>query len=325
MIQSEFYVPSSLQKGGYIHVRCVIPENASPTTPSVICLHGAVMHNIIFDVCVDEGQPTFLEYLAQKGFAAFAISYRGYGESSKPEEMDASPFPLRPIMRYDDARQDVLDVLKYLQTRKGTESFHICGLSWGSVVAGSLATKHPDLVDKLVLLGAVYSYPNPSWAAILNPENPNQLNPGMGSYRVVTKNMITAAWDAEIPGSDKSTWRNSPAVELIVNDMFAGDKIWAEQQSTSPCFRIPTGVSLDVLEIYNQRPLYDASLVKCSTLILRGAYDTSSHPLDMENLLRHLGTSNKKMITFGNATHYAIAERKAKTLWEEISAFFLKD
>ena len=315
MTRSHFFVPSSLQEGGHIHVRSVVPDDVSSKTPSVVCLHGAAMHNIIFDVPIDEGQSTFLEYLADQGFAAYAISYRGYGESSKPVQMDEDPLPCRSIMRSDEARQDVVDVLRHLQNSQGTQNFHVCGLSWGSVIAGSLVNHHPDLVDKLVLLGAVYSYPNPAWATLLNSV--------IGTYRVVSNGMITAMWDAEIPDVDKSSWRYPLAVDLIVSDMLAGDEKWAEQQPSPQCLRIPTGVTLDVIEGYHQRPLYDAALVQCPTLILRGAYDGSSHPLDMENLLRQLGTPDKKMITFGNATHYAIVERNATEMWREISSFFV--
>jgi pimeloyl-ACP methyl ester carboxylesterase len=323
MIRSHFFVKSTLQHDAHIHVRSVVPANLSDHTPSIICLHGAGMHNITFDVQIDDGQPTFLEYLAQQGFAAYAISYRGYGESSKPPAFNLPPLPRQSVMRSQEACQDILDVLNHLQGSIGTIKFNLCGLSWGSIMAGSIASRYPELVDKVVLMAAVYSYPNPAWIPILNPVNLQKMNPTLGTYRIVSKNQITASWDAEIPVTDKNLWRSQHAVDLVIESMLAGDREWVRQQQPElECLRIPTGVIEDCVEIYNQRPLYNASRIHCPVLILRGAYDSTSHPLDMENLLRQLNSSDKKMITFGDATHYAMGEKNAFKLWEETVRFF---
>jgi pimeloyl-ACP methyl ester carboxylesterase len=322
MIRSHFFVKSTLQKDANIHVRSVVPADLSSKTPGVICLHGAGMHNITFDVPLEEGQLTFLEYLAQHGFAAYAISYRGYGESSKPEVLNQLPLPRQSVMRHHDACQDILDVLNHLQTQQGIQEFNLCGLSWGSIMAGSIASRYPEFVNKMALIGAVYSYPNPAWISILNPSNLQTMNPTIGTYRIALKNQITASWDAEIPIIDKDLWRSQHTVDLIVESMLAADRDWAYQQPNQECLRIPTGVIEDCVEIYNQRPLYNAARIDSPVLILRGAYDSASHPLDMENLLRQLKSQDKKMITLGDATHYAILERQAVKLWEEVVSFF---
>ncbi len=190
-------------------------------------------------------------------------------------------------------------------------------------MAGSIASRYPDLVHKMVLLGAVYAYPNPAWVPILNPTNLQKMNPMIGTYRIALKNQITASWDAEIPVIDKNLWRSQHTVDLVIESMLAGDREWAnQQQSEFEGLRIPTGVIEDCVEIYNQRPLYNAAAVRCPVLILRGAYDSDSHPLDMENLLRQLKSPEKRMVTFGDATHYAIVEKDAFKLWQETVRFF---
>lgn len=324
MIRSHFFVQSTLQQNASIHVRSVVPVDLSEQTPYVICLHGAGMHNIIFDVPVEDGQMTLLEYLAANGIAAYAISYRGYGESTKPNAFNLPPLPRQSVMRYPDACQDILDVLTYLQNQKGVKKINLCGLSWGSIMAGSLASRYPDLVNKLILVGSVYSCLNPTWIPILNPVNPQQISPTLGTYRVVLKNQITASWDAEIPVKDKNLWRSQYTVDSIIESMLAGDRDWASKQPQPECLRIPTGVLEDCVEVHNQRPLYNASMVDCPVLILRGAYDTASQASDMDNLLRQIKNSDKRMITFGDATHYAIIERNASQLWAEITSFVQK-
>lgn len=322
MIRSEFFVSSSADHGAQIHVRSVTPAIMTAATPIVMCLHGAAMHNIIFDVPIETDYPTFLEYLAHNGYAAYAISYRGYGASSKPVPFHDHPLPSRCLMRYDEACQDVIDVINHVQHLFPASKINICGLSWGSVIAGAFINQFPNLINKLVLFGPVYSYPNPAWAALLNPENTQEINPALGSYRILTKDQITAVWDAEISVSDKTLWRNPVALDAIIKEMLDSDRTWAAQQPDPEVLRLCTGVLQDIVEVYNQRPLYQAASILCPTLILRGAYDSLSPAADAEGLLRELGAEDKKMITFGNATHYALAERRAKLLWQEVITFF---
>ncbi len=86
--------------------------------------------------------------LAQR-FTVIATDLRGYGESSKPENLpDHSNYSKR-IMA-----QDQIDVMHEF----GFDRFHVMGHDRGARVAYRMALDHPEVVDKLVLLDIVSTY-----------------------------------------------------------------------------------------------------------------------------------------------------------------------
>lgn len=82
--------------------------------------------------------------LTAAGFRSIAYDQRGYGASSKPEDVDA--YALTNLVA--DA-VGLLDVL-------GLERATFVGHDWGSIVVWSTALMHPDRVEKVVSLNVPY-------------------------------------------------------------------------------------------------------------------------------------------------------------------------
>lgn len=82
--------------------------------------------------------------LAEAGFRAIAYDQRGYGESSKPEDVDA--YTLANLVA--DA-VGLLDVL-------GLERATLVGHDWGSIVVWTAAIMHPERVRRVVSLNVPY-------------------------------------------------------------------------------------------------------------------------------------------------------------------------
>lgn len=105
--------------------------------PLVILLHGfpdfwrAWVHQI--------------EPLANAGFRVVVPDMRGYNRSSKPR--GAEHYSL------DKLTGDVAELVEYL----GEESCFLAGHDWGAVVAWSVPTDHPGLVDKLMIFNVPHS------------------------------------------------------------------------------------------------------------------------------------------------------------------------
>ena len=86
--------------------------------------------------------------LAAAGFRVVVPDQRGYGESDKPEGIDA--------YRGSRLAGDVVGLADAL----GIDRFHLVGHDWGGVVAWATAALHPARVDRLAVLNA----PHPdSW------------------------------------------------------------------------------------------------------------------------------------------------------------------
>jgi pimeloyl-ACP methyl ester carboxylesterase len=84
--------------------------------------------------------------LAAAGFRVVVPDLRGFGDSGKPQEVEA--------YRLTTLAADVLAILDAL----GIERAHVVGHDWGAALAWVLAGLHPDRVDRLVVMSV--GHPN---------------------------------------------------------------------------------------------------------------------------------------------------------------------
>lgn len=82
--------------------------------------------------------------LVGAGYRAIAFDQRGYGDSSKPD--DVSDYTLTLLV------DDVIGILNALEIESAT----VVGHDWGSIVAWSTAVTHPERVSRVVSLNVPY-------------------------------------------------------------------------------------------------------------------------------------------------------------------------
>jgi len=109
-------------------------EAGKKSDPTLVLIHGFATSNLVWS-------KVFLEFAAN-GFRVIAPDLAGYGYSDKPRGFD-----------YTIARQAEI-VLRFFQQLKIDEAY-LAGSSYGAAVAATIALDHPELVKKLVLVGAV--------------------------------------------------------------------------------------------------------------------------------------------------------------------------
>jgi pimeloyl-ACP methyl ester carboxylesterase len=109
-------------------------EAGKPDSPVVILIHGFASSNLVWSKVLLE--------LAEEGFRVLAPDLLGYGYSDKPKQLD-----------YTITRQSQM-VVGFMR-RLEIDSAVLVGSSYGGAVAATVALDHPELVDKLVLVGAV--------------------------------------------------------------------------------------------------------------------------------------------------------------------------
>jgi pimeloyl-ACP methyl ester carboxylesterase len=109
-------------------------EAGETSAPPVLLVHGFASSNLVWS--------KVLLSLAEAGFRVIAPDLLGYGYSGKPRQLD-----------YTIASQAkmVIGLLKQL----GIPRVGLIGSSYGGAVAATIALDHPELVEKLVLVGAV--------------------------------------------------------------------------------------------------------------------------------------------------------------------------
>jgi pimeloyl-ACP methyl ester carboxylesterase len=109
-------------------------EAGEPGAPPMILIHGFAASNLVWSKVLLE--------LADGGFRVIAPDLLGYGYSDKPRQLD-----------YTIPRQAQMVV--GLMQRLGIERAVLVGSSYGGAIAATIALDHPELVEKLILVGAV--------------------------------------------------------------------------------------------------------------------------------------------------------------------------
>lgn len=109
-------------------------EAGERDAPAMILIHGFAASNLVWSKVLLE--------LADAGFRVIAPDLLGYGYSEKPRKLD-----------YTIPRQ--AEMVVSLMQRLGVERAVLIGSSYGGAIAATIALDHPELVEKLILVGAV--------------------------------------------------------------------------------------------------------------------------------------------------------------------------
>lgn len=109
-------------------------EAGESSAPPLVLIHGFASSNLVWS--------KVLLPLAEAGFRVIAPDLLGYGYSGKPRNLE-----------YTIASQARMVV--GLSKQLGIARVALIGSSYGGAVAATIALDHPELVQKLVLVGAV--------------------------------------------------------------------------------------------------------------------------------------------------------------------------
>lgn len=297
----------------------VAPASGKVRPTPVVLLHGATFGAAMFDIPVSNY--SLQAYLAARGWRTFALDVRGYGRSTPSAVLDAPPEANEPFARHDDAVDDLAAAIAFALDQAGVETAHVMGFSWGTVVACVLAARDAGLFEKLVLYAPLYGEVNDLWLdRIADRAERTRIDPRLGAYRWVAEADVRLRWDADIPvGARVEDYREEAVLRAIVDTLAASDP----GAGTRPeiAFRAPTGALVDLFEVFNGRPLYDAGRISVPTLVVRGQDDTTSTPSDALALFDALGTTQKRYVAIAPGSHFLCAERNALDLFGEIDLF----
>ncbi len=278
-----------------------------------------------FDLAVPGG--SLAADLAERGFCAYVIDIRGYGQSTRPAMMEEPARNHPPLVRSVEAAQDIDAAVNLIRKRTGTRRVSLFGWATGGQWAGYYATLHPEKLDHLILLNSLYGSdaPHPLMghsSDMEDPAQPGHLNPAIGAYRCNPPDSLLRIWNHSIPTDDKNAWRDPAVAEAYVREALASDP--ETNQHTPPCFRSPNGALEDSFYLATGRQLWDASFISVPTLVLASERDFWSRPADREKLKEALSHSPASVVVIPNATHFVHLDRDehGRKRWiEEIVGF----
>jgi pimeloyl-ACP methyl ester carboxylesterase len=231
--------------------------------PPALFLHGYIDSSRSFAALVES---------LPRRFPAFSLDFRGHGDSDT-----ARSYTIADL---------TADAIEFLERVIATPA-NVIGHSMGSIVAQRVAALRPDLVQKLVLIGAAPTAAN---------------HQGLSELRAEITN-----FDWSIPKSFVEEFQRStvyaPLPEATING-------YIEES-----FKVGLGAWRGALDGLLDEPAADAQPVSAPTLVLWGEKDGLFGARTQEDLARLL--SRHRSIHYedaGHAPHWEFPERVAKDI-----------
>ena len=232
---TEQFMIDSADPGIRLYVRNKRPEDLKQFTSekTLLFVHGATQPaEATFDLPL-EGL-SWMDYIAQHGWDVYLVDVRGYGQSTRPPEMDQPAASNPPIVTTDVAVKDVGSAIDFILRRRGISKLSLMGWSWGTVIMGTYTADHNDKVERLILHAPVWLRTSPPSQAA---------SPPLGAY--VSAPMATARdrLQAGAPDDRKNDLMPISWFETWSAAALATDPVGSKQDP--PLLRSPAGVFHD--------------------------------------------------------------------------------
>ncbi|UMR31088.1 alpha/beta hydrolase [Massilia sp. MB5] len=309
LLRQELYTDNGA--GMRLHLRQV--RSAQGEGRPVLLVHGARVAGAgSFDLPVARG--SFAADLVARGFDVYVLDVRGYGASARPAPMEQAPSAHAPLVRSNEAVQDIGAAIDFIGLRRPGQRVALFGWATGGQWAGHYVSLYPERLSALIVLNSLYRGSSPHaligrGTRMEDPGRPGRFNSAAcGAYRLNDAASVARPWDDAIPETDKSVRRDPHVAAAYVQAALAGDP--SSGKRTPPSFRSPCGAFEDSFYLATGRQQWDASLITAPVLIVAGERDFWSRPDDVQNLAADLVHSSKvQVLRIPDASHFIHLER----------------
>ena len=309
----EAMVPAD-EPGIRLYLRNKHPEGVDRFGPdrTLLFVHGATYPaETSFDLPL--GGRSWMDAIAERGFDVYLVDLRGYGRSTRPEEMDQPPEANGPIVTTDVAIRDVGAAVDHILRKRGIDRLDLLGWSWGTAIMAGYAQANPQKVDRLVLYATLWELQGASPLGTAQGK--------MGAYRTVTRQAAYDRWVRGVPQDKRAGLIPEGWFDAWADATFATDPRGAAQDP--PVLRAPNGVRHDVEERWQKgEPTWDPARITAPVLLVQAEWDQDTPPYMSQAVFPLLTHAPWKRYTLiGEGTHTIIMERNRQQLFDVVQTF----
>jgi pimeloyl-ACP methyl ester carboxylesterase len=272
----------------------------------VLFVHGATFPgSSTFDTELPGG--SWMRYVAERGYDAYALDIRGYGASTRPVAMSQPPASNAPFAGTREAVRDIGAAVDYILARRKITSLTLVGWSWGTTTTAAFAGSNPARIGKLVLVA-------PVWLGVQPPKY-------QGAWRSSTRESARAFAMAGLPPAKVDEISPLSNFDAWWKATLATDAEGARQ--SPPVVRSPNGVLQDFSEIWAAgKTAYDPADIRAPTLLVVGEWDAITPPAMAFGLYSKLTSAReRRLVLMSEGTHFMIIEKHRLRLLGAVQNF----
>jgi pimeloyl-ACP methyl ester carboxylesterase len=300
-------IPSHHQ-GLSLFLRHLSPSRQTdPGDRVVLYVHGGTFPSALSIAHRFDGR-SWRDELCAAGFHVWALDFHGFGRLSDPyPELDRPADGMAPLGRAEDASLQLAEAVRFIRARHGIDRVSIIAHSWGTIVSGLFAGRHPESIDRLVFFGPI--------ARREPPAEPVRL-PG---WRLISLQDQWNRFTETVPAGEP------PVLSRRHFDEW-GERyldIDAESRTRSPAaVQVPSGAFQDIFDAWAGELAYDPGLIRAPVAIIRGEWDGMCADRDAHWLFEALTASPlRRDVKIGRGTHLMHLESSRYALYREAEAF----
>ncbi len=304
--EAHLLIPSPCA-GLRLFLRHMPPSETASRNGVVLYVHGGTFASALSIAHRFDGR-SWRDELCDAGFDVWGLDFHGFGAFSDPYPAMAEPAEAHPPLgRTADASRQLEAAVRFILLHHAVARLSIIAHSWGSMVAGHLAGRCPELIDRLVMFGPI-SRRDPAGEA-----------PRLPAWRLIS---LQDQWDrftADVPPDQAPVL--SPRHFAAWGEAYL-DSDPASRDRRPQAVQTPSGAFQDIFDAWAGSLAYDPALIRAPVAIIRGAWDGMCTDADAAWLFNALRSAPiRRDIKIGRATHLMHLEENRYALYRETEAF----